>query len=165
MVSQISGMYGKKREEASASRISANNIAKRNYQKEYMEYWNSTAHMTATGRPVDAIIAPLAPFAAARPDRYKYYGYSNIYNTLDYTSCVVPVTNVDKQVDVVNESFQPVSEQDRDTQEDYDPEIYHGAHVAVQLVGRRLQEEKVLALSEYVGGAIAEAKETRSSHL
>ena len=165
MVSQISGMYGKKREEASASRISANNIAKRNYQKEYMEYWNSTAHSTATGRPVDAIIAPLAPFAAARPDRYKYYGYSNIYNTLDYTSCVVPVTNVDKKVDVVNESFKPVSEQDRDTQEDYDPEIYHGAHVAVQLVGRRLQEEKVLALSEYVGGAIAESKETRSSHL
>lgn len=90
---------------------------------------------------------------------------SNIYNTLDYTSCVVPVTNVDKKIDVVNKSFKPVSEQDRDTQEDYDPEIYHGAHVAVQLVGRRLQEERVLALSEYVGEAIAESKDTRSSHL
>lgn len=74
MVSQISGMYGKKREEASASKISANNIAQREYQKEYMEYWNSTVRLTSTGRPVDAIIAPLAPFAAARPDRYKYYG-------------------------------------------------------------------------------------------
>lgn len=74
MVSQISGMYRKRREEASASKISANNIAKREYQKEYMEYWNSTARSTSTGRPVDAIIAPLAPFAAARPDRYKYYG-------------------------------------------------------------------------------------------
>ncbi len=121
MVSQISGMYGKKRDEASASKISANNIAKREYQKDYMEYWNSTAHLTTTGRPVDAMIAPLAPFAAARPDRYKYYGYSNIYNTLDYTSCVVPVTNVDKEVDVVNKSFKPVSQQDKDTQEDYDP--------------------------------------------
>lgn len=75
------------------------------------------------------------------------------------------MTNVDKKVDVVNGSFKPVSEKDRDSQDDYDPELYHGAHVAVQLVGRRLQEEKVLALSEYVGGAIAESKYTRSSHL
>lgn len=74
MVSQISGMYGKKRKEAGASKIFANNIAKREYQKEYMEYWNSTVHSTSTGRPVDAIIAPLAPFATARPDRYRYFG-------------------------------------------------------------------------------------------
>jgi len=32
-----------------------------------------------------------------------------------------------------------------------DPEIYDGANVAVQLVGRKLQEEKMLALAEYVG--------------
>ena len=31
-----------------------------------------------------------------------------------------------------------------------DPEIYDGAHVGLQLVGRRLQEEKVLAMTEYV---------------
>ncbi|CAF9916688.1 Acetamidase [Imshaugia aleurites] len=165
MVSQISGMYGKKREEASASKISANNIAQREYQKEYMEYWNSTVRLTSTGRPVDAIIAPLAPFAAARPDRYKYYGYSNIYNILDYTSCAVPVTKVDKEVDVKNTSFKPISEQDKDIQGDYDPELYDGAHVAVQLVGRRLQEERVLAFSEYVGRAIIESNDIRSSHL
>lgn len=35
-----------------------------------------------------------------------------------------------------------------------DPEIYDGAHVSLQLVGRRLQEEKVLAIAEYVGKAI-----------
>ena len=75
------------------------------------------------------------------------------------------MTNVDKKVDVVNKNFKPVSKKDRGTQDDYDPELYHGAHVAVQLVGRRLQEEKVLALSEYVGGAVAEFKDTRSSHL
>lgn len=31
-----------------------------------------------------------------------------------------------------------------------DPDIYHGSYVGVQIVGRRLQEEKVLALAEYV---------------
>ena len=35
-----------------------------------------------------------------------------------------------------------------------DPEIYEGAHVSVQVVGRRLQEEKVLAMAEYVSEAI-----------
>ena len=36
-----------------------------------------------------------------------------------------------------------------------DPEIYDGAHVAIQVVGRRLQEEKVLALAEHVSEALA----------
>lgn len=35
-----------------------------------------------------------------------------------------------------------------------DPEIYDGAHVAIQLVGRRLQEEKVIALGEYLDGLL-----------
>lgn len=35
-----------------------------------------------------------------------------------------------------------------------DPEIYDGAHVSIQLVGRRLQEEKLLALAKYVGEAV-----------
>ncbi len=39
-----------------------------------------------------------------------------------------------------------------------DPEIYDGAHVAVQLVGRRLQEEKVLVMAEDLGNAIARSR-------
>lgn len=97
---------------------------------------------------------PVAPSAAARPERYRFYQYSTIWNTLDYTSCVVPVTNVDKRVDILDEGFKPVSELDRDNMSDYDPEIYDGAHVAVQIVGRRLQEEKVLALAQLVGEAL-----------
>lgn len=35
-----------------------------------------------------------------------------------------------------------------------DPEIYDGAHVAVQLVGRRLQEEKMLALTGVIADVL-----------
>jgi amidase len=35
-----------------------------------------------------------------------------------------------------------------------DPEIYDGACVGVQMVGRRLEEEKMLILTEYVGNAL-----------
>ena len=95
-----------------ASRIAATNIAKREFQKEYMEYWNRSEDLTNTNRPVDAILAPLAPFAAARPGRYKYYGYSSIFNLLDYPSCTIPVTNVDKRVDVIDRNFKPASDLD-----------------------------------------------------
>ena len=35
-----------------------------------------------------------------------------------------------------------------------DPDLYDGAHVSIQLVGRRLQEEKIIALADYIGAAL-----------
>ena len=144
MASQISSVYGTLKKEYTASEIAAVNVAKRAYQKEYMEYWNSTSSLTGTGRPIDAIVAPLAPFAAARPDMYGYYGtssflelslicalfvgvyrakfgdpnkrvmpgYSMWVNLLDYSATVLPVTTVDKSVDVVDEGYKPISAAD-----------------------------------------------------
>lgn len=155
MAKQVSMAYGEKpSEEVPASKISATNVAKREYQKEYMDYWNSTADLTGTGRPVDCFIAPLAPYAAARPLKYNYYGYSTIINGLDYTAVVIPVTIAEKNIDVADKSFKPISDADQQAFDDYDAEIYDGAHVSVQLVGRRLQEEKMLALAEYVATAL-----------
>ncbi|EFQ84968.1 hypothetical protein PTT_20250 [Pyrenophora teres f. teres 0-1] len=154
MSPQVS-FYGSLTKEFSATEIAATNVELRRLKKEYMEYWNSTAQQTGTGRPVDAILSPLAPFPAARRERYKYYGYSSFANVLDYTSVIVPVTNVDKSIDGrVGEGYQAIDEQDQRHQDDYDPEIYHGAHVSVQLVGRRLQEEKMIAIAEVVGGLL-----------
>ncbi|OQE81408.1 hypothetical protein PENNAL_c0041G10579 [Penicillium nalgiovense] len=136
-----------------ASEIAALNVAKREYQKQYMDYWHSTAEVTDTGRPVDALICPLAPHAAVIPSEFKSVGYTGFVNVLDYTSLAIPVTFADKEIDVrsaaesVNDS-EPI-------QWDYDAEAYDGAPVAVQLVGRRLQEEKMLTLAEYLGEEIA----------
>ncbi|CAK4033457.1 hypothetical protein BAUCODRAFT_21378 [Lecanosticta acicola] len=140
--------------QANAADIMATNILKREAQKDYMEYWNSTASLTSSGEPVDAIIAPLAPFPAARPTKYTYYGYSVWVNVLDYTSVAIPITNVDRNIDKTIDNFQPANEVDRETQASYDPDVFDGAHVSIQLVGRRLQEEKMLALAKYVGGII-----------
>lgn len=115
LAAQVADIYGTGvTEQANASKIAALHIAKREFQKEYMEYWNSTVDLTGTGRPVDAFIIPLAPFAAARPRKYKYLGYSAIFNALDYTCCIVPVTTVDKRLDVVDKDFKPFNEQDKD---------------------------------------------------
>jgi len=135
---------------ADATEIMSNQVVKRDAEKEYMEYWNSTSDLTGTGRPVDAIISPLAPFAAARPDKFTTGSYSVWVNVLDYSSAIIPVTKVDKNVDKAYTDFKPVSEIDEKTQATYDAEIYDGAHVSLQIVCRRLEEEKVLAISEYV---------------
>jgi amidase len=152
---QVSMTYGDgPKDQCSSTEISANNIALRNWQKEYMDYWNSTADSSGTGRPVDGLIAPIAPHTATRPSEYKYYSYSTFVNGLDYTSVVIPVTVADKSIDVQDASYQPLSEIDKTIQNGYVPEIYDGAHVSVQLVGRRLQEEKMLVLAEHLSSML-----------
>ncbi|KAF2680837.1 amidase [Lentithecium fluviatile CBS 122367] len=140
--------------EMTASEIAVVNVNLRTLKKEYLDYWVSTEKKTGIGRMVDAVISPLAPFPAARRERYKYYGYSTWVNALDLTSVVVPVTEVDKGVDKVVEKYEAIDENDREIQNDYDPEIYDGAHVSLQLVGRRLQEEKMIAIAELVGKVV-----------
>lgn len=75
------------------------NVRKRQYQKAYLEYWNSTTQLTGTGRPVDAIICPVAAQAAVIPGHFRDVGYTTFVSVLDYTSMVIPVTHVDKTLD------------------------------------------------------------------
>ncbi|KIW04342.1 uncharacterized protein PV09_04632 [Verruconis gallopava] len=155
MAEQLAAAFSSEpREQFTGSMIAANNVRHRQLKKSHMDYWNSTVMQTSTGRPVDAVISPLAPFPAARPKMYAYYGYSLWVNLLDYTSVVFPVLNVDKTVDVRDESYTPKNEEDRICFESYDPEIYDGAHTSLQVVGRRLQEEKMLAVAELVAQAL-----------
>lgn len=138
-------------EETKASKIWATNVALRQCKKEYMEYWNSTAELTGTGRPVDGVIAPLAPFPASKPAQFRYYGLTAWVNGLDLTTVALPVTLADKTIDKYEPDYKPISEHDKFIYEDYDADIYHGAHVGVQIVGRRFTEEKMIAIAEYVG--------------
>ncbi|CAG8908704.1 unnamed protein product [Penicillium egyptiacum] len=102
-------------------------------------------------KELDAIIAPITPTAAIRHNQFKYYGYASAINILDFTSVVVPVTYADKALDVKNENFKPLSDIDKTVQVEYDPAEYHGAPVAVQIIGRRLTEERVMCIAEEVG--------------
>lgn len=161
----------------SMTELAALNVAKREYQKQYMDYWNSTAELTGTGRPVDGFFCPLAPHAAVIPNEYHYVGYTTFVNVLDYTSVAVPVTFADKSVDVRSadastaksaehiewkcKSFVFICEGSRLILSTDDADTYHGAPVGVQFVGRRLQEEKMLTLAEYLGGEISKTAEAK----
>ena len=153
--------------EKRASETASTNIKLREYKSRYLDYWNSTSTLTGTGRPVDAFISPIAPFAAPLPQQYTHNAYTTVVNVLDYAAAALPVTLVDKAVDKVELQYQPLNPKDWSRHQNCgppfstvapymlttkadDPELYHGAHVGVQVVAGRLQEEKVIALAEYL---------------
>ena len=158
---QIQKVYGTTPtgKEATASEIASINRGLRAYRKQYTDYWNSTSAVTGTSAPADAFIMPLAPFPAAREGGYTYVGYSSIINALDYTAIVIPITHVDKTIDKADgfpTDYKPISDLDRETMATWDPEIYHGCPVSLQIVGRRFSEERLLVLAEWIGKALRE---------
>lgn len=119
------------------------------YQMEYLAQWRDLEQQL--GKELDAIVAPITPTAAIRHNQFKYYGYATVFNMLDLTSITVPVTFADKALDKKKEGYRAMNEMDAAVQDEYDPEAYHGAPVAVQVIGRRLSEERTLAIAEEIG--------------
>ncbi|KAK3949451.1 amidase signature domain-containing protein, partial [Pseudoneurospora amorphoporcata] len=128
------------------------------YEQAYSDYWNSMSGEGDDGQEVDAIIMPVAPHAAVIPGKYYHLGYTEVLNLLNYSAAVIPVTKADRGVDGIDETYRPLNEVDRANWESYDPEIYHGAPVGVQIVARKFEEEKVLAIAKLVHAALLNAQ-------
>ncbi|RSM05039.1 hypothetical protein CEP52_006546 [Fusarium oligoseptatum] len=122
------------------------------YEREYYTYWNSTAD--SDGQEVDAVIMPVAPHAAVIPGKYYHTAYTEAINLMNYSAVVIPVTQADEKIDVFDDSYEPLGEKDKLNWESYDPAIYHGAPVGVQVVARKFEEEKALAIARIVYAAI-----------
>ncbi|GLA26517.1 general amidase GmdA [Aspergillus phoenicis ATCC 13157] len=141
--------------QSNATEIAVLNVQKRLYQKAFLDYWNNTSKETGT-KPIDAIICPVAPHAAVRPGQFHHTGYTSFVNVLDYPSAAISVMNADRSVHKAEDARGFLSEVDKRVYLEYDAEIYHGAPVGIQLIGRRLEEEKVLALAEFIAKQLAD---------
>jgi Asp-tRNA(Asn)/Glu-tRNA(Gln) amidotransferase A subunit family amidase len=88
-------------------------------------------------------------------------GYTFLFNLLDYTCGIIPVTKVDKTMDALpadfKKSLRKMNGVARGAYGLYDAEKMHGLPVAVQVVGRRLEEEKVLGFMKVVEDALVES--------
>lgn len=112
--------------------------------KRYLDRW-------ATSGGVDAILLPTTPYAAVKNGGFKYVGYTGVYNIVDYSAVSFPTgLYVDQAVDVVSSDHKPLSEIDATTQREYEPATVHGQPINLQLVGQRLQEEKMLEVADRV---------------
>ncbi|KAJ5174695.1 Acetamidase [Penicillium canariense] len=148
-IPNIKDLLNPDKEQIGMNELWDTHLKKWNYQSEYLEKWRELEEQQ--GKEVDAIIAPITATAAIRHNQFRYYGYASAINLLDFTSVVVPVTFADKKLDTKKEDYQPLSELDASVQAEYDPDAYHGAPVAVQVIGRRLSEERTLAIAEEIG--------------
>lgn len=127
----------------------------RDYSAAYSDYWNSTD--CDDGQIVDAVIMPVAPHAAVIPGKYYHTAYTEAINLMSYSAAVIPVTLADKTLDPYDKSYQPRGAVDKLNWEAYDPEIYHGAPVGVQIVARKYEEEKVWAIAKIISAALLAA--------
>ncbi|CZT21591.1 related to general amidase [Ramularia collo-cygni] len=111
--------------------------------KRYLDRWEAAG--------LDAILGPTTPYATTKNGEFRHVGYTGVFNILDYSSTSFPCgVTVDKEKDLLEPGIQIHDELDAQTQREYDAEVAHGMPVSLQLTGRRLEEEKMLALTERV---------------
>ncbi|KAI0115731.1 amidase signature domain-containing protein [Nemania sp. FL0031] len=130
----------------------------KDFRARWNEYWASSAKRTTSALPVQAVISPVTPYAAVLPGKFYHSPYTSVLNVLDYTGIVLPITFAQKEIDTVDPNFEPLTEKDKMNMDSYDAEVYHGAPAAIQLIGRRLDEERLLSMAELVVKAVEKYK-------
>lgn len=130
------------------------------FRAQILQQWNDTGDPDRGIAPMDAYIAPVVPAVAPRHGDYskvRYFAYTATVNLLDYSACTFPTGFVDPQRDLPDDASllkdangdalpPPTCERDETIRRKYNPEVYKGLPVCLQLVGRKLEEEKVIAM-------------------
>lgn len=122
-------------------------------QQAYLEKWDAI-RSPKTGKQVDVVLMPPMPHTAVPHRSCRWVGYTKIWNVLDYTALVLPagqVRSYDKEEpwnlvprNVLDEHNMALWNQQGDNM------IELGLPVGVQIVGRKLEEEKVLAIGAVI---------------
>ncbi|KAL8388947.1 hypothetical protein RB595_008914 [Gaeumannomyces hyphopodioides] len=113
------------------------------FQKKYLDRWNVAG--------IDAILCPTTPFVSVKNGTFKHIAYTGVFNVLDY-SCVSFPTGLlaDKNLDVPDATRQSLSPTCQAIHTEYDADAVHGMPISLQLVARRLEEEKVIAMVKHI---------------
>ncbi|KAI9654229.1 MAG: hypothetical protein M1821_006757 [Bathelium mastoideum] len=139
-------------------------VAKREaYRATWFNWWNDAANR------FDVILCPPNATPAVphggMGQAVSSCGYTFLWNLLDYTAGIIPVTKVDVEKDalvdgkVCGKSIRSLNGVAKGAYANghYDVEAMNGLPVAVQVVGRRLEEEKVLGIMKRVEQALAQS--------
>ncbi|KAJ5381672.1 uncharacterized protein N7496_004100 [Penicillium cataractarum] len=111
--------------------------------KSYLDRWNEAG--------IDAILCPTTPYSSVKHDKFAYAGYTCVFNLLDYPAVSFPCgIKTDKAVDTPYDDHQALSDMDAQIQNNYSEESVHGMPISLQLVGRRLSEESLLAMTDLI---------------
>jgi hypothetical protein len=75
---------------------------------------------------------------------HSLYTHVRTLFKLDYSAGVLPITHVDSSLDGLSSEFKAKNAIEAGAYEMYDADVMHGLPIGVQVIGQRLQEEKVL---------------------
>ncbi|CAE6340852.1 unnamed protein product [Rhizoctonia solani] len=135
------------------------NVQRDQFRARALKHWNDTALRSKSGRPVDAVLCPAAATLAPPPNTTSWIGYTSYWNLLDLPAVVFP-SGKPLQASSWASASRSSDDQPRNPMEElvraqWNPETFDGAPVGLQLVGRRWQEEKLLAVLKHVEDAVA----------
>lgn len=130
-------------------------VAKREaFRASWFEWWDKPE------QSFDFILCPANATPAlphgAMKEAVSSCGYTFLFNLLDYSAGVIPVTKVDPKKDALSKEFRPRHGVERGAYKYYDAVKMEGLPCAVQVVGRRLTEEKTLGCMMVVEEALRE---------
>lgn len=122
-------------------------------QKKFLDQWNSYGDL-------DAILCPTTPYSSVEHGKFKYVGYTGVFNIVDYAAASFPCgVIVSKEIDRPKPCHRPLSDLDREIHAEYSQHVVHGMPVSLQLVARRLEEEKVLEMTREIIEALNKAED------
>lgn len=111
---------------------------------------------TIDGEAIDALLWVTAPHTAVPFDKYTYLGFTGLFNLIDWPAMALPLGFADETVDK-KVPVEPFNDLDAKIQALYDSSSFHGLPLSVHLIGRRFEDEKLLAVSELIHQIIRSA--------
>lgn len=126
-------------------------------QKKYLDKWN--AARSPSGKHVDILLTPTMPHTSVKHRTCRWVGYTKVWNFLDYTALSFPVSKVSRELDPPTFDEVELRNEQLDgwNKSLYDLDLMAEHPISLQIVGRKLEEEKVL-------GAAAAIEEAWREH-
>ena len=119
----------------------------------------ASSKLTGTGRPFDGVISPVSPHSASPRGGFgRTVGYTAMWNICDQPCVVFPVTIVDAAADPKQPNFVGRNEIEQAICDRYDPIEVKDCPVSLQVVAKRLEEEKAFAMTRVIAEALKATK-------
>lgn len=101
---------------------------------------------------VDFILSPVYSSVAALPETVHYWGYTSLWNILDFPNVVFPTgLKCDPEFDEPDSSYQPRNEAEKYEYGLYrDASLFAGAPISLQLTGKRWFDEELIKASSII---------------
>ncbi|KAI1874129.1 uncharacterized protein JN550_002708 [Neoarthrinium moseri] len=122
------------------------NTKKLAIQKQMLDEWQRVG--------CDVVLAPAGPHTAVRPGDWTSDIYTVAWNAVDYPAVIIPTSHVDPSKDPLDGEFRAMHDADAENQATYDPELFKGAPIALQIVGPRLADAQLLKDADMIDKVI-----------